>query len=204
MKTIVKFFFYLNIFSFWVSWLWFECFNVLDFVLGIEVILKAYIITHLPFSAQGLFFLSGAWIKKSFFSFSSTYSRILELIKEWFDLLFKRKYSEKHKSFIDFRSSLPNIANICSNITKKTSQNTNKINKISYIYLICPRFHREISSLNQQICKVAKTNKSNHFSHSALRNVNYCFWFFYTYFQKFHSKAYFAQPTNWWRIIFKS
>jgi hypothetical protein len=34
--------------------------------------------THFPFSAQGLFFLSGAWISGSFFSFSSTYSRILQ------------------------------------------------------------------------------------------------------------------------------
>lgn len=38
----------------------------------------SYIITHFPFSAQGLFFLSGAWISGSFFSFSSTYSRILK------------------------------------------------------------------------------------------------------------------------------
>lgn len=37
-----------------------------------------YMMTHLPFSAQGLFFLSGAWIRGSFFSFSSTYSLILE------------------------------------------------------------------------------------------------------------------------------
>lgn len=36
-----------------------------------------YMIMHLPFSAQGLFFLSGACISGSFFSFSSTYSRIL-------------------------------------------------------------------------------------------------------------------------------
>lgn len=36
-----------------------------------------YMIIHLPFSAQGLFFLSGACISGSFFSFSSTYSRIL-------------------------------------------------------------------------------------------------------------------------------
>lgn len=37
---------------------------------------KFYIIEHFPFSAHGLFFLSGAWMRGSFFSFSSTYSRI--------------------------------------------------------------------------------------------------------------------------------
>lgn len=36
--------------------------------------------THLPFSAHGLFFLSGAWISGSFFSFSSTYSRIAAML----------------------------------------------------------------------------------------------------------------------------
>lgn len=36
-----------------------------------------YMITHFPFSAHGLFFLSGACISGSFFSFSSTYSLIL-------------------------------------------------------------------------------------------------------------------------------
>lgn len=41
-----------------------------------------YMIMHLPFSAQGLFFLSGACISGSFFSFSSTYSRILRRIKQ--------------------------------------------------------------------------------------------------------------------------
>lgn len=39
---------------------------------------KFYMMAHLPFSAHGLFFLSGAWINGSFFSFSSTYSRILQ------------------------------------------------------------------------------------------------------------------------------
>lgn len=39
-----------------------------------------YMMTHLPFSAQGLFFLSGAWISGSFFSFSSTYSRIAAML----------------------------------------------------------------------------------------------------------------------------
>lgn len=41
-------------------------------------VLSDYMMTHLPFSAHGLFFLSGAWIRGSFFSFSSTYSRILK------------------------------------------------------------------------------------------------------------------------------
>lgn len=40
-----------------------------------------YMMTHLPFSAQGLFFLSGAWIRGSFFSFSSTYSLMLKYKK---------------------------------------------------------------------------------------------------------------------------
>lgn len=35
---------------------------------------------HLPFSAQGLFFLSGACISGSFFSFSSTYSLIAAML----------------------------------------------------------------------------------------------------------------------------
>lgn len=39
--------------------------------------LHDYMMMHFPFSAQGLFFLSGACIRGSFFSFSSTYSLIL-------------------------------------------------------------------------------------------------------------------------------
>lgn len=39
-----------------------------------------YIIMHFPFSAQGLFFLSGACIRGSFFSFSSTYSLIAAML----------------------------------------------------------------------------------------------------------------------------
>lgn len=38
-----------------------------------------YMIMHLLFSAQGLFFLSTAWISGSFFSFSSINSRILKI-----------------------------------------------------------------------------------------------------------------------------
>lgn len=41
-----------------------------------------HIITHFPFSAQGLFFLSGAWISGSVFSFSSTNSLILRTEKK--------------------------------------------------------------------------------------------------------------------------
>jgi len=37
-----------------------------------------YMMTHFPFSAHGLFFLSGACIRGSLFSFSSTYSLILQ------------------------------------------------------------------------------------------------------------------------------
>lgn len=36
--------------------------------------------THFPFSAQGLFFLSGACISGSFFSFSSTYSLMAAML----------------------------------------------------------------------------------------------------------------------------
>lgn len=36
-----------------------------------------YMMVHFPFSAHGLFFLSGECMRGSFFSFSSTYSRIL-------------------------------------------------------------------------------------------------------------------------------
>lgn len=39
-----------------------------------------YIMEHFPFSAQGLFFLSGAWIRGSLFSFSSTNSRIAAML----------------------------------------------------------------------------------------------------------------------------
>lgn len=48
-----------------------------------------YMMVHFPFSAQGLFFLSGAWMSGSFFSFSSTYSRIL-----WCDKTERKK--ERH------------------------------------------------------------------------------------------------------------
>lgn len=41
-----------------------------------------YMIMHLLFSAQGLFFLSTAWISGSFFSFSSINSRILKVEKD--------------------------------------------------------------------------------------------------------------------------
>lgn len=37
-----------------------------------------YMMEHFPFSAQGLFFLSGAWMRGSLFSFSSTNSLILQ------------------------------------------------------------------------------------------------------------------------------
>ena len=67
-------------------------FEMLRFVIDIPLLLflfhpkilrplrpqHGYMIIHFPFSAHGLFFLSGAWISGSFFSFSSTYSRILE------------------------------------------------------------------------------------------------------------------------------
>lgn len=42
--------------------------------------LHFYMIVHFPFSAQGLFFLSGAWMRGSFFSFSSTYSLIAAML----------------------------------------------------------------------------------------------------------------------------
>jgi hypothetical protein len=54
--------------------------------------MKFYMMTHFPFSAQGLFFLSGAWIRGSFFSFSSTYSLILEQ-KTWIKTMPERTLS---------------------------------------------------------------------------------------------------------------
>lgn len=59
-----------------------------------------YMIVHFPFSAHGLFFLSGAWISGSFFSFSSTYSRILLKInrRKRGKLLFTASKSTKNRT----------------------------------------------------------------------------------------------------------
>lgn len=73
-----------------------------------------YIITHFPFSAQGLFFLSGAWMRGSFFSFSSTYSRIAAMdfdrgqrsIDAWYFMF----------SICFFKASLSMVANVLASI----------------------------------------------------------------------------------------
>lgn len=52
--------------------------RLFSFSFSPAVLRPDYMIMHLPLSAQGLFFLSGACISGSVFSFSSTYSLILE------------------------------------------------------------------------------------------------------------------------------
>ena len=45
----------------------------------LSILPDIYMRLHFPFSIQGLFFLSGAWISGSVFSFSSMYSFMLKL-----------------------------------------------------------------------------------------------------------------------------
>lgn len=65
-----------------ISFLIFNFLVFFSLLTNVTNIVRVYIIEHFPFSAHGLFFLSGACMSGSFFSFSSTYSRILQRRKE--------------------------------------------------------------------------------------------------------------------------